>query len=270
MTSSYSVGAEPESIPLLRLMDQPSLLLEQRAPLELASLLLNPVYYGCGVPRGDGSSVLVLPGFMGSDSYLRVIRGWLRRIGYTPRKSEIGFNAGNPFDLVTHVLHRAEDIAEEDGQRIIIVGHSLGGILGRLAGRLRPDTVEHVITLGSPLHDSPRRATHPVVRRLADVMIRDPEMTPRRARARERELIKPILQAPMKPRVGLTSIFSKQDPVVDWRACIPDEEHSEAYEVTGTHCGLSWNEQVYRLVARLLHETIAERSAEAEALPRSA
>src|SRR5581483_2267656 len=79
---------------------RPSLLLEQRAGLELAELFSSPVYYGAGVPRGVGAPVLLIPGFMGSDSYLTILDGWLRRIGHRPHLSGLYLNAGRPFDLI--------------------------------------------------------------------------------------------------------------------------------------------------------------------------
>src|SRR5690242_19810348 len=66
---------------------RPSLLLEQRAGLELAELYCSPVYHGAGVPWRNGAPVLLIPGFLGSDSYLTVLRGWLRRVGYEPHLS---------------------------------------------------------------------------------------------------------------------------------------------------------------------------------------
>ena len=38
---------------------RPPLWLEQRAAFELAELIASPVYYGIGVPRGDGTPVLL-------------------------------------------------------------------------------------------------------------------------------------------------------------------------------------------------------------------
>ncbi|HEY7294163.1 MAG TPA: hypothetical protein VH916_03935, partial [Dehalococcoidia bacterium] len=51
--------------------------------LEFGELLRDPVFWGWGVPRGDGHAVLVLPGLGAGDAYLRPLRGWLRRLGYT-------------------------------------------------------------------------------------------------------------------------------------------------------------------------------------------
>lgn len=58
-----------------------------------ADLLLlhsSPIYYGLGVPRGDGSAVVLVPGFLGTDTYLKQLHAWLGRIGYRPYFRESG------------------------------------------------------------------------------------------------------------------------------------------------------------------------------------
>jgi triacylglycerol esterase/lipase EstA (alpha/beta hydrolase family) len=51
-------------------------------PLELARLVADPVYYGVGVPRGDRTPVVLVPGFLAGDTSLAVLQDWLRRLGY--------------------------------------------------------------------------------------------------------------------------------------------------------------------------------------------
>src|SRR5215217_6075044 len=65
---------------------------EMRWQAELARLMVDPVYRGHGVPRGDGSPVMTIPGFLAGDGSLSVMRGWLRRIGYDARSSGIQMN----------------------------------------------------------------------------------------------------------------------------------------------------------------------------------
>lgn len=49
------------------------------------------------------------------------------------------------------LLPLVEDAARQAGHRAVLIGHSLGGILACLAAAARPDLVEAVVTLGSPL-----------------------------------------------------------------------------------------------------------------------
>jgi pimeloyl-ACP methyl ester carboxylesterase len=53
--------------------------------------------------------------------------------------------------LELDLLPLLERTVEEAGHPAVLVGHSLGGILGCLAAAARPDHVEAVVTLGSPL-----------------------------------------------------------------------------------------------------------------------
>lgn len=218
-------------------------MLEQRAGAELAELLASPVYYGLGVPRGDGRSVLLVPGFMGSDSYLTILAGWLRRIGYRPAQSGIMLNAGSLPRLLRQVEHRAEQLAER-GERITIIGHSLGGVFARILTVSRPDLIEDAVTLGSPLVGDPREAAHPVVRRMGEIFIRDT--------GEEEALAMAQLAAPLPEETRLTSIYSREDAIVNWRSCMDTDPRSECMEVRGTHVGLAWNASVYRRLGRLL------------------
>ena len=61
--------------------------------IDWLALRMSPVFRGIGIPRGDGSAVVVIPGFMGSDQYLGDMNAWLKRINYTPYLSAIGRNA---------------------------------------------------------------------------------------------------------------------------------------------------------------------------------
>src|ERR1700757_1903945 len=71
---------------------------------EILLLHATPVYYGFGVPRGNGSGVVIIPGFLGTDLYLTELHGWLERIGYRPYFSGIGINAECPNLLIQRHL----------------------------------------------------------------------------------------------------------------------------------------------------------------------
>ena len=223
-----------------------SLWQEQRAALELAELLASPVYYGVGVPRGAGAPVLTFPGFLGSDDYLSVLRGWLRRVGYRPYGSGIALCAGPVRDLLARVRRRVEEVARLEGQPLTLIGHSLGGILSCAVARQRPELVAHVVTLGSALCDDPRGASHPLVVALSDLL--GGAWSADHAWTREAELF----GARRPAGVALTSIYSREDAVVDWQACIAADPRAAAYEVPGTHAGLAWNAAVYRHLGQVL------------------
>lgn len=189
---------------------------ELATPAELVQLLLAPLYYGVGVPRGNGAPVLALPGFLGNDLYLAPLRGWLRRIGYQPYESTLLLNAGDMRLLTRRLVARTAWIAAEHGCRVTLVGHSLGGLLARAVAAARPDLVAQIVALGSPLAAG-----------------------------------MPGFAAPLPAGIPFTSIYTRADGVVHWRHCL-DRVAANNIEVSGTHCGLVFNQEVYRRLGLLL------------------
>ncbi|HJT86390.1 MAG TPA: hypothetical protein VJ732_01010, partial [Bryobacteraceae bacterium] len=112
----------------------PNLSFWQEALVGIEILLLHaaPVYFGFGIPRGDDSGVVIIPGFLGSDVYLLEMFAWLKRIGYRPYFSGIGLNAECPNLLIRRRLNQTiEQACEETGRKIHLIGHSLGGVIAR-------------------------------------------------------------------------------------------------------------------------------------------
>src|SRR5512142_2751182 len=135
---------------------------------EFLLLHASPVYYGFGVPKGDGSAVVVIPGFLGTDIYLMEFHAWLARIGYKPYFSGIGLNADCPNLLIQRRLTETIDRAlKETGRKIHLVGHSLGGVIARSAAGQRPRDVASVITLASPFRGT---VAHRSILRVAEAV----------------------------------------------------------------------------------------------------
>lgn len=221
--------------------------------LDWVSLRTSAVYYGFGIPRGDGSPVVVVPGFLGSDRYLMELYYWLGRVGYKPYYSGIGRNAECPDLLMQRLFRTLARAHNECGRKAHLIGHSLGGTISRAAAALRPRHVAQVITLGSPIRGA---RVHPTVLAAAELVRGNIH---RNGRKLPPQCYTDVCNCDFVSSVGETpplsvaraAIYTKDDGVLDWRSCLDDEELLNI-EVKGTHCGLAFNPQVYRVVARLL------------------
>jgi len=221
--------------------------------LDWLALRSSPVYYGFGVPRGDGSAVIVIPGFMGTDMYLQEIYYWLGRIGYRPYMSRIGWNAECVNTLVDRLSETIIRARAETGGNVHLIGHSLGGVIARSATAQWPDRVASVITLGSPFRGI---RSHPLV-------LAAGERVRERIR-RQNGHTQPdcytgycgceavvAVQKGLPPSIPQSAIYTKSDGVVDWRVCVTDDPATN-FEVSGTHVGLVFNASVYSLIAKRL------------------
>lgn len=212
---------------------------------ELSALLRDPVFRGRGVPRGDGRPVLLIPGFLAGDWTLRVMHSWLDRLGYCSYLSGILLNVHHSERLLAGLRRKVIEIQKETGSRVSLVGHSRGGLLAKVLAQRRPQIVEQVIALGSPLADWTDLAaiTHHAV---GVVRTANELAFGRRLNAEGRF----TYDLKLPPPVPTTSIYTRADDVVNFRSCLrPD---IPALPVWGSHNGLVVNPEVYRLLGRLL------------------
>src|SRR5215207_193456 len=114
---------------------------ELRWQIELGRLLVDPVYRGRGIPWGDGAGVLLIPGFMAGDTSLKVMRGWLERIGYDAHASGIAFNVDCSDRTLDALERRVERLAEQSGRQVALLGHSRGGHFVKALARRRPELI---------------------------------------------------------------------------------------------------------------------------------
>ena len=223
--------------------------------IDWLSLRASAVYRGIGVPRGDNSAVVIIPGFMGSDQYLGDLFSWLRRIGYQPYMSGIGRNAECPNVLTDRLLETIEQAYADTDGKVHLVGHSLGGVLARGAAVRRPALVASVVTMASPFRGV---RVHPFVLQTA-YLVRGrilarrngPQVLPEcYSGACNCDFLK-ALRRNFPASVPQIAIYTKTDGVVDWRVCINGDPDTDI-EVPGTHVGLAFNPQAYRHIAVFL------------------
>jgi pimeloyl-ACP methyl ester carboxylesterase len=225
------------------------------AAVEAALLHIAPVYYGLGTPHGDQSAVILIPGFLGTDTYLVELYAWLYRMDYKPYFSGIGVNAECPNLLIRSKLNATiERARRETGKKVHLVGHSLGGIIAMALAAQRSDDVASVIALGAPFRGT---AAHPNILRAA-------EYVRRWIQSRHEDTVLPAcytghcgcdfvdsITRELPDSVMMTAVYTRTDAIVDWRYCITGDSSLD-FEAPGTHIGMVFNPSVYAIIAKRL------------------
>ena len=220
------------------------------------------------VPRADQPVVLV-PGFMAGDGSLSLLSRRLRQEGYRTYRSQIHANVGCTVDASSLLEQRLEAVAQRRGGRVLVVGHSLGGMLARGLAVRRPDLVAGIVTLGSPMLAP--AAHHASLTRSLEMLIRlgragvpglmsEDCVAGSCARASFDEA-----RSPMSEDVAFTAVYSKRDGIVDWRACV--DPLAVAVEVTASHTGLAFDPRVADVVVAALGRSAAR--SQPDAVPAS-
>jgi len=193
------------------------------------------------LPRGNGQPVLVLPGFAASDSAMTLMVSRLNKLGYRAETWGLGRNTGNLKRLMPLIIERVLKLSSTTGQKVMMVGWSLGGTISREVAREHPAAVSRVITLGSPVVGGAKYTF--VANRYRKQGI---DLDKAARIAEERESTKPL-------RVPVTALYDKRDAIVNWPACI-DRRNScvEHIEVNCSHLGMAVDHHVFTLIAEKL------------------
>ena len=227
-----SVAAQTLTPPSRALM-----FLEGRAISELGAFL-GALPLLSLAPKGDGHPVLVLPGLVASDTSTRPLRSFLESRGYAVS----GWRQGRNMGLRQGVQHAMVDLVQElndtHGQKVSLVGWSLGGLYARQLAKMMPERVRSVITLGSPFASGPK----------ATNAWRVYEMASGRSAEQEDHRFGGSLAG--TPPVPTTAIFSRTDGVCAWQGCMEKTSTtSESIEVESSHCGMGHHPAVVYAVA---------------------
>jgi pimeloyl-ACP methyl ester carboxylesterase len=202
--------------------------------------------------------VLLVPGFMSGDFALTALNDALRDEGHWTSRSGIAPNIGCTLEMASVVERRVEWIAERTGRRVAIVGWSRGGTLGRIVAVRRPELVESLVTLGTPNTDplavnEALAAQLQLLTRLASIGLPGvlSEDCLRGSCAAE---VRDLLNRDVPAHIRYVSMFSVDDGVIDWRACLdPAAEH---VEVKATHMAMGAEQSVIELVREYLSQIV--------------
>ncbi len=234
---------------LLPIMENPSLKMKRpsvlwllseptRALTELSiSLPLSSIFNKA--QTGDGHPVMILPGFMSSKTSTKVLRNFISKLGYNVFDWGMGRNLGK-IEYIEIILESLDEVHKKTGQPISLIGWSLGGVFARQIAKERPDMIRQVITLGSPFGG-----------------ITEPNnvewiYTAISGGKHAKDINKALLRNfPLPAPVPTTAIYSKEDGIVPWQACmekVEDELHQNI-QVRGSHIGLGVNHSVFSIIA---------------------
>ncbi len=195
-------------------------------------------------PKGDGHHVVMIPPFGAGDAFTTVLRAYLGRMGYTVHKW------GRAEILAFHRLQniavrRLNEVVEEAGGPVSLIGHSLGGIYAREVARAAPDNVRRVVTVGSPFAgDLKSNIVWPMYEAVTGTRIKS---IPADTMAKMNEPL------PMPT----TAIYSRTDGVVSWFACIDqDAPMAENIAIPSSHVGLIHNPAALYVIADRLAQPV--------------
>ena len=187
---------------------------------------------------GDGHPVLVIPGFMTNDTSCKPLRDFITRIGYVAYPWGLGRNYATVEDL--EVLQATMDtIYQKHGEKMTLIGWSLGGVYARELAKVKPTLVRQVITLGSPFGglQAPNNASW--IYNL---------IKGKKAQELDQAWLDSI---PSPAPVPTTALYSKKDGIVSYQVCqeLKETATHRNVEIQGSHLGMGFNKEVFAIIA---------------------
>lgn len=176
--------------------------------------------------KGDGRQVLLIPGLLASEHRMEPLRAILQAAGFNAHGWGMGRNFGPRVDSLHQIDRRIDEIRRSTGDRVTLVGWSLGGLFAREYAKFASDKVGGVVTLGTPFSGDPR-ANHAwrIYQLVSGFPVDRPPFTCRREE---------------KPPVPTVALWSRRDGVI-----LPEcargraGERDHAIEVDCTHMGFA-------------------------------
>ncbi len=189
-------------------------------------------------PKGNNEIVLLIPGYQSAENTMKALRDYLKQLGYDARYWGLGRHNGNMDYYANQFGKIVVDLVKGTKKKVTVIGWSMGGIIARETVRKYPDCFNQIITYGTPIIGGP---TYTIGNFTFSKKQRE-----RISRLDEAGANLPI-------QVPLSIIFSKNDYIVSWPACIdsvnPNTSH---YEVGSTHFGLGLDPDVWMLTAKII------------------
>lgn len=200
-------------------------------------------------PAGEGRPAILIPGFLAGDPSLRRLGKWMRSGDFSMVRSGIRWNVNCMEDTVASVEAKLEEVVEASGEKAVVVGQSRGGVIGRVLAVRRPDLVDTLVTLGSPLRSQTavhRRVWLSIgligglgtagVPGLLSLDCHDGDCC---RRSRDEFL------SSFPDEVRFISFFSKNDTIVKYESCL--DPAADQIEVESSHLGMGVDRDLWKL-----------------------
>lgn len=204
--------------------------------------------------EGSDHPILLVPGFLAGDYSLRLLSTTLRRHGYRTYSARLTSNAGCLLTTSAMLEQRLAEIADKRGEKVRIVGHSLGGMLARGLAVRRPDLIAGIVTMGSPMM-APGLA-HPLLIGAAETLMRlsrigFPGLMSESCLAGDCASQAWVeSRSPVPAGVDFACLYSYGDGLVHARSCI--DPGGLPIEVVASHIGMAIDPRVADTVLSVL------------------
>ena len=196
-------------------------------------------------PSENSRPILLIPGFMAGDASLYPLGARLRSEEHKVFYGGIWMNSDCPSKTLDRLQNRLHQVSIQTGRKVIVIGHSLGGIYARELARRESDLIERAFLLGSPIKHALGNTT-PYLRPFVAAM--------RYMHGRCMENVSAPcdscgLDLPEEaPNVPETCIYTKSDGIVEWHSCIDSGPQVECIEVDSSHCGIPLNPKAWEAI----------------------
>jgi len=189
-----------------------------------------------------GRKIMVVPGFLASDRTTLGLQRALAHAGFRVTGWGMGLNRGAHSTILDEIIHGLERFGE--GEQVILIGWSLGGVFTREVAKLRPDLVAAVFTMGSPFSGDPRaNNAWRLYERVTGHSVDEPPVEVRKG---------------TKPPVPTIALWSRRDGMVAPAAARGEQHESDEHiELRCSHMAFATNGRAIREIVRVVRERTA-------------
>ncbi len=190
-------------------------------------------------PQVASRPVMLLPGFGTHPARMKPLGRALEAAGHSVSDWGLGFNFGPSEDRFERLCERVVTMARKEGEPLVLVGWSLGGIFAREVAKAHPEAVRLVVTMGTPFSGD-RRANNAwrAYQLIAGHSVDEPPIGHDMAG---------------KPPVPTVALWSARDGIVSPRSsCGRKGERDLAIPMRCTHLGFAAHPDVAAMLKRLV------------------